>query len=1101
MTIRSGYKTSTGIVYYLLGEGPISLANGLNSVYLNRTPVVNSSVSSTVESKYSKFDIDASGDISLGVNSPQVFQESIPCLIYSGHSTATCNVSGTQMTTTTDFFYSDMLSSAGLPGFKPKLRFQGQEAEILEITDARTATISISTSYTSVAVSFDLFTYGQVVSSGSVNIGSLFIPNKKLQLTTKVRAGLRSTEAEGIIGSSITQQNIPPGTANYENVRVNFRGGFLRQPVPTVAAGFSGASSGISPGTDLTQVDFIPDANGNDTVAVYGTKTNPWWTKDNVSTTDGFLPEAGNQATSPTIVTATGTGALGLNLGNPSEVDLLKIVISCPRGLAGVKANNGEKTDAGAAFQVFLDTKTTNTSSWVSHLVAGPTLSEVTSSEGLFAHNSGVLSRGRWPSGSIVERTTASVDFEIPITLEPYKPFTDFRLRIYKLTPDAFKVGKWTYTQETTLASVTAIIEDRLSFPYSAYATIETDSTEFQGAFPEVLFDAMGGEFDLPTNYITREEASDGVAKYTRSLSTKEDTGSYVRWDGTFRRGYSNNPVWMVKEILQNERWGAGNWTLPEDFNNYVLYSQARYCDELVPDGNGGLEPRFTAGVYLEQAQDVYKVIKDFCSLMLALPYWLDGQFVINSDKPAERVKVFSKSNIKGGVFDYEGTGVKVRPNQIAVSYRNNENFSEEEVELVEDVDNIIETGRLVVDDVVAFGATTRGQARRFGLWKLLTAKLQKEIISFSTTDEASFLKPGDIIGIQDADRFAVRNSGKIKTVTNASTLVLDSSVPFNSLYDSFIHVLVPGPAIILNQASATIDGTNYVYGQAISGLPSLDEATASAIYDDSGNIVSAQFAEHQYLETRQINHSGQATDTIVVTEAFNSLPEADTIWAITDRQDGVVVSGSPRDFKILSIIEEDNDTYSIVASEHINSKFDLIDESFAFDDTKRVPRTRTMPAPKNLTTEVEFLSSSSSNGSSSSDTANLLISWEAPKYLQNGVFTKVDDIDYYVVKVSDPNGNLTTYETSGLSYLLTNIKEGSYGVSVQAKSKLGPISRPNRALSLVEFKGVAPGLPIQNSLPRGGSFSRPIKFTSTGIVAPSSYTFQGPSGVSKIVS
>jgi predicted phage tail protein len=279
----------------------------------------------------------------------------------------------------------------------------------------------------------------------------------------------------------------------------------------------------------------------------------------------------------------------------------------------------------------------------------------------------------------------------------------------------------------------------------------------------------------IPSNYVTRDQSTNGIAHYRRFSSNGAIHATDDQdWDGSFRDlQYTDNPAWVFYDIVTSNRYGLGTWIETTDIDKYALYRIARYCDELVPDGKGGTEPRFTANIYLAKATDSYKVLKDMATTFRAILFWSEGNILPVIDQAKDPIYNFTKGNVIDGKFNYEGTGSKLRSNQVAVTWNNPDNEYVSEVLLVEDRENIVKTGKIIIEEAVAFGATSMGQATRYGRWKLWTAINQSEVVSFKTAITGAFISPGDIINIQDADRYDTAYSGRISTTGtfNASNI------------------------------------------------------------------------------------------------------------------------------------------------------------------------------------------------------------------------------------------------------------------------------------------------------------------------------------------
>lgn len=1117
------YKSSKASVYDLISEGPIVLKDGLSSIYLDRTPIANSGSSERISQ-----DLDA--DYPINVDGTKIFLvaylpsaipegQRFPIIVKGGtaESTVTASVGDTSITTAGTFFTAAMVGNNHVGAAYAKIRIVGAgpggEDYVGIVTSQSSGTAgvlspAIETPVTDAKITYDLVTLGEIDNSTIGNLGGGLANRAYINLDdTVTNTNLRNDLSSGDY-NSWTHTNIVfytsaafglynlPDKTNFESVSVSFRGGteFQRPLYNTI--GFSNASSGIAPNVELSQVDTVENESGG-LISIHGQKTTPFWATSEAAS--DIVPEEGGTA----ITITSGSGVNGLNVGTPGAVDELAFTINFPNGLYGQKADqDASKTDTGAIFQVVFKHKLSGEVSYKREVVLGPSTEEINNARSFLARNDGDLVQNKKLATGVITgllAEAASVDFRVNVS--EFQPFDDFQLVISKITPDSWKYAKWTYYQQTILTSVQAFIHDKLSYPHSAYAGIEFSASEFQGKLPQRAYHCFGVQHDLPSNYITREEADDGVAKYTRNISTKVDTGSYVPWDGTFRKGFSTNPVWNLREILLNKRWGLGNWITSSEINDYSLYSLARYCDELVPDGEGGLEPRFTCGVYLTQSTEAYKVIKDFCTIMLALPYWVDGQLILEGDRPAEPVYTFTKSNIVGGLFAYEGTGNRTRINQVAVTYNDRNNFFETSVELIDDIENIAATNRINTEEVVAFGATSRSQAIRYGKWKMLTSKLQKEVVSFKTSENASYLKPGSIINIQDADRERVRYSGRVVSASDASTITLDSSVTLSASYDYELLLIVPGSATYLAQESATISSVDYVFGDIIAGVTT--QAAAEVLEDDSGNAVTVQFAPDVHVETRALSKPYTTGSTVTTSSEFTSAPNADTVWAITIKDGQNTVEGSPKQYKVLGISEESPGVYSISAAEHYNSKFDLIDEDYLADPVDYVPRDDDIPSITQFSGRVDYDDQSAAANAAQQPIPKITLNWKSPVETVNGAEQIYTNFDNYVLKY-DPGARdfvVTTIPKQSNSYTIQGLDYGTYLFSIQAVSAVGPVSTPKYTYVTFAPKEEAAGVVKQSELMQGGKINRPLLLDGSNMSLPSSYTFTSPSGRVKVIS
>ena len=343
------------------------------------------------------------------------------------------------------------------------------------------------------------------------------------------------------------------------------------------------------------------------------------------------------------------------------------------------------------------------------------------------------------------------------------------------------------------------------------------------------------------------------------------------------------------------------------------MFRIARYCDELVSDGKGGQEPRFTANLYLTKQADAYKVIKDIATIFRGLIYYIDGQVFSSMDAPSGPVYNFSRANVIDGQFSYEGTGSKTRVNQVIVNWVNPDSNYKAEPLIVEDRLDIVKQNKVLTQTSVAMGATSEGQALRYGRWKLWTAANQKEVVNFSTALNASFLVPGDVINIQDSARNSVRYSGRVSNTgtRNTTTIPIDSSVTINgaSTYELSVLFVTPGA---FATSSVTINGVAYEKGDLITqafidsngngtytlqNIDSVEDAANAKATANATESLILKYGDTTRVESKPLNNSAGSTSTLTVSSAFSAVPPAEAIWALVETSSGETVVTSAKQY------------------------------------------------------------------------------------------------------------------------------------------------------------------------------------------------------------
>ncbi|QEK49108.1 DUF1983 domain-containing protein [Proteus mirabilis] len=334
-----------------------------------------------------------------------------------------------------------------------------------------------------------------------------------------------------------------------------------------------------------------------------------------------------------------------------------------------------------------------------------------------------------------------------------------FQIRVSRLTDDSksdlLKNG-------TVWASYTEITDAKFSYPNSAVVGMKIDKSQY-GDTPNRTYHIKGMIIQVPDNYDPESRTYTGI------------------WTGRFKPAWSNNPAWVFYDLVTNERYGIGEMIGSFGVDKFALYAIARYCDELVDDGFGNKEPRFTFNAYITSQRKAKEVLDDLASVFRGMPLWDGQQLTCFQDRPSDPVWTYTNSNVIDGKFKYTSTAKSARHNAIEVSWINPSNGWSEEREFIQDDDLIQRLGGVNVKKVTAFGCTSRGQAHRVGKWILQTEKLEKDSVTFSTGREGINCISGDIIEVADDSFSGVKVGGRVLSV-NGSTITVDA--PIDWKYD-----------------------------------------------------------------------------------------------------------------------------------------------------------------------------------------------------------------------------------------------------------------------------------------------------------------------------
>lgn len=444
------------------------------------------------------------------------------------------------------------------------------------------------------------------------------------------------------------------------------------------------------------------------------------------------------------------------------------------------------------------------------------------------------------PFATITGKTTSKYQKSHRIQLTGDAPWD---IRVRRITADSTTTA---LQNKTFWDSYTEIIDGKFRYPNSAIVGVRIDASQFD-SIPRRSYDLKLLKVKIPTNYNPQTRAYTGI------------------WDGTFKVAWTDNPAWCFYDLVTNSRYGLGGFIPEAQVDKWTLYAIGRYCDELVPNGFGGTEPRYTCNIYFQTREEAYTVINNMASIFRGMPYWASGAITLGYDAPADPVYQFSNSNVVDGSFSYQGSAIKARHTVALVTWNDPDDFYRQKVEYVEDADGIARYG-IVQTEVIAVGCTSRGQANRAGRWILFTEQSETELVTFKTGIEGNQIRPSNIIQIADEARAGTRTGGRVASATT-SVVTLD---------------------------------------QNVSGIANIATGTLSVILP-SGT-----------LETRSI--SSVATSSVTVSSPFTETPAPNAIWMVQTS------TLSLQTFRVTSIIEE-GDGLSVTALAHNPDKYAEVEQ------------------------------------------------------------------------------------------------------------------------------------------------------------------------------
>lgn len=451
------------------------------------------------------------------------------------------------------------------------------------------------------------------------------------------------------------------------------------------------------------------------------------------------------------------------------------------------------------------------------------------------------------PDITISGKTRSRYQRSIRLDLPPGGPWD---IRVSRVTPDSTSAA---LQNATFFESYTEIIDAKLSYPNSAIFGLQIDARQFN-SIPSRSYEIYGIKVKVPDNY-------DPI--------TRTYTGE---WTGNFKIAWTNNPAWIFYDLVTNNRYGLGEFIDVDSVDKWGLYTIAKYCDEFVSDGLGGVEPRFTCNTFIQTRYEAYDLLNQLASIFRAMIFWSAGQITCVQDSPADPIALFNSSNVIDGQFNYSGSSVKTRHTVALVTWNDPKDRYRQKIEYVEDPEGIARYG-VIETEVMAFGCTSRGQAHRVGKWILYSERMETETVSFKAGMDAALIYPGAVIQTQDQFRSGKRFGGRTFGST-ASIINLDSSVNIELGKTYELSIVLP-------------DGS---------------------------------------VETRPVSNLPGETTTITPTTSFSQDPVDGAIW-ILSASDLV-----PETWRVVSISEEGEGIVSISALSYRKDKYDAIESDLILE-------------------------------------------------------------------------------------------------------------------------------------------------------------------------
>jgi predicted phage tail protein len=557
----------------------------------------------------------------------------------------------------------------------------------------------------------------------------------------------------------------------------------------------------------------------------------------------------------------------------------------------------------------------------------------------------------------IAEKQTAffELQFTVDFTQAYDQGFTP-AIRVRRLTPSSDDSN---VRDDVSWASVTWIKRDRLSYAGLSTLALTVDADTFGNRLPRIELDVKGRQLRVPNNYDASSRTYSGI------------------WSGGFKLVYSNNPVWVVFDLLTDRNWGLG--LSDQVIEVYDLYTMARYADEMVADGRGGNEPRFIFDAVLNRRQSAYGLIQQICAGMRAMMFWSGGRLRFIQDKPQDAVMWLTNHHVEGGLFVYTTSGSRTQYSHALVSFQDSSHPDGTMVEAETRPEVLAKTG-YAAKEVALLGCRRRSQARRHARWLLDKADASLHGVSWRAGLDhfaANPIRPGDVVRVVDGNRLSSQQwSGRMNLLPPPSGGVL-----FNT-------------ALTITRGFADYETEN-------NGWQVNQPVTIAAADGDNG-----------------------AGDNVMVTpvEPWPHPPVDQGAMVIK----AVHSSSAGQDYRVVALRELDRNRVEVDAIRHDNSRFSAIETDLTVPLEAKSDRpdfSTPVPAPTGLQIHQP------AEVSGKRGLRNLMVAWTPP----------IDHrISHWKVTGRGADGEAAQEVVSSSPAVLSDLVAGKWALSVQAVDWVG---------------------------------------------------------------
>lgn len=586
---------------------------------------------------------------------------------------------------------------------------------------------------------------------------------------------------------------------------------------------------------------------------------------------------------------------------------------------------------------------------------------------------------GRWTvlvEDTVTGKTTSAYERSYKVGLRQLGK-NPYDIRVTRVTDDPTRAAvqngfSWSHYAE--------LIDAKFAYDHSALIALTVRAEEFGSSIPERAYDIKGLKIRVPSNYDPE----------TRSYSGQ--------WDGSFKTAWSDNPAWVLYDLLTNPRYGLGQSISAEAVDRWSLYTIGVYCDQQVKSGrvDGGrdvMEPRFTFNGMISGRTEAYRVLQSIASTFRGLIFWSAGGVLARADMPADPIKLVTPANVIGGSFTYSGTALKARHTAALITFNAPDDGYRPTVEVVENAGMIQRYGWRPIE-ATAYGCTRRSQARRLGLWMLDSEQHETETVTYRCSFDHLDVMPGDVIKLADPNWALVRTGGRLAGYDPEHQVVtLDDTVTLDAEQSHVLAITLPDGRLVDCPVRRPVPGDHTTDQLAIDAAPLGD-----------------------------------------------AVPQPHAVWILT------ATNLAPRLFRVRAVTEKSPGIYEVTALLHEPGKYARVEEGVQIEPVATQSAFNAIPPPANLAA-VE-----SAYWVNGLPQARLTVSWTP---------SDDSRIAGYRADVMTPGGQWQEWKvTRAGSFDIEPAAEGVYTVRITALAYDNRRSAAAEIRATVRGKGTPPGQP-----------------------------------------